>query len=105
MPRGALFSGTVGFGALAMAAQLGINAYGDRATSNSESMSLAQRVAAWTPMKPLTDDEYEKILQQKLLKVEVEISLVDDQLAELRRLRAKQQEQQERATSSADSVV
>jgi hypothetical protein len=55
-------------------------------------------------MKPLTDDEYEKILRQKLFKVEVEMSLVDDQLAELRRLRAKQQE---RATSfeSKDSDV
>ncbi|KAK5049104.1 hypothetical protein LTR84_005527 [Exophiala bonariae] len=66
------------------------------------SRPLMQRIAAWTPMKPLTDDEYEKILQQKLFKVEVEISLVDDQLAELRRLRAKQQE---RAASAKDSDV
>lgn len=96
MPRGALVSGSVGFGVIAMTAQVGIDMFGDRITS-FRSGSLAQRSAAWSPLKPLTDEEYEKILQQKLLKVEVEISLVDDQLAELRGLRAKQKE---RAASS-----
>jgi len=84
-----------------MGAQLGINAFGDRA-SDLQAGSLSKRLAAWSPMKPLTDEEYEKILQQKLLKVEVEISFVEDQIAELRRLRAQQQEP---ASASTDSAV
>lgn len=101
MPRGAFLSGTIGFGVLGMGAQLGINAFGD-SVNGIRPGSFTKRLAAWSPMKALTDEEYEKILQQKLLKVEVEISLVDDQIAELRRLSAQQQG---RASSSTDLVV
>jgi hypothetical protein len=86
---------------MGMAAQVGINVFGNRVHSFQPG-SLTKGLSAWSPMKPLTDEEYEKILQQKLLKVEVEISLVDDQIAELRSLSAKQQE---RVSSSTDSVV
>ena len=38
----------------------------------------------WSPVTPLTDDEYTKFIDEKILKLDVEISLVDDKLAELR---------------------
>lgn len=101
MPRGAFLSGTLGFGVIGMATQVGINIFGDRVHSFQPG-SLTKGLSTWSPMKPLTDEEYEKILQQKLLKVEVEISLVDDQIAELRRLSAQQQE---RLSASTDSAV
>ena len=37
-----------------------------------------------SPLKKLTDKEYEDYLEEKLLKVETEIALIDDRIAELR---------------------
>jgi hypothetical protein len=34
----------------------------------------------WSPMEVLTDERYEEMLQEKLLKIEVEIALVDDRI-------------------------
>ncbi|KAK4146143.1 uncharacterized protein C8A04DRAFT_25953 [Dichotomopilus funicola] len=35
------------------------------------------------PIKPLSDEDYEKILEEKLLKVDVEIALIEDRIKEL----------------------
>ena len=39
---------------------------------------------ALSPVKSLSDKEYEDLLLDKLLKVDVEIALLDDQIADLR---------------------
>ncbi len=46
--------------------------------------SITSRLAALSPMKSLSDKEYEDLLHDKLLKVNVEIALLDDQIADLR---------------------
>ncbi len=38
----------------------------------------------WSPVKVLSDSEYERMLQEKLLRVEAEIALVDESLDELK---------------------
>ncbi len=38
----------------------------------------------WSPVKALSDDEYAKFIDDKILQLEVEISLIDDKLAALR---------------------
>ena len=38
----------------------------------------------WSPMKVLSDAEYEKMLQEKLLRVNAEIALVDESIEALR---------------------
>lgn len=38
----------------------------------------------WSPLTRLTDEEYEKILEEKILKIEVEIALVEDRISHLR---------------------
>ena len=38
----------------------------------------------WSPMKVLSDHEYENMLQEKLLKVNAEIALVDENIKALR---------------------
>jgi hypothetical protein len=38
----------------------------------------------WSPMKVLSDQEYENMLQEKLLKVNAEIALVDENIEALR---------------------
>ena len=38
----------------------------------------------WSPMRVLSDSEYENMLREKLLKVNVEIAMVDDSIEALR---------------------
>lgn len=45
----------------------------------------------WSPLRKLSDEEYENFISEKMLKVEAEIALIDDKIAELREEeRAKQ---------------
>lgn len=39
---------------------------------------------SWTPFKMLTNDEYSDMLKEKMLKVDVEIAILDDKIAALR---------------------
>lgn len=38
----------------------------------------------WSPMKTLTDEEYGNILREKLLRIDAEIALVDEQVEKLK---------------------
>lgn len=38
----------------------------------------------WSPIKPLSDKDYEEILEERLLRVEADIALVDDRIREIR---------------------
>ena len=38
----------------------------------------------WSPMKVLTDEQYEKMLRERLLRVNAEIALVDENIEKLR---------------------
>jgi len=51
-----------------------------------ETTSLWRRVAnsKYSPMKILTDEEYEKVLRGKLLQVEAEIAVIDDDIEKLK---------------------
>jgi hypothetical protein len=64
--------------------------------------TLVQRFAKskWSPMSVLTDEQYEEMLQEKLLKVEAEIAIIDERIEGAKRqaieaeARRKLQEQQ-----------
>jgi hypothetical protein len=43
----------------------------------------------WSPLKKLTDREYIEMMEEKMLKLDVEIALIDDRIAELRLAAAK----------------
>lgn len=45
------------------------------------------------PLRQLTDDEYLEMMREKILKLDVEIALIDDRIAELRALEHKQQQE------------
>lgn len=49
----------------------------------------------WSPVTFLTDEEYEKILEEKLLRVEVEIAIVNDNIKELREAEEQARKQPE----------
>lgn len=38
----------------------------------------------WSPVTPLTDREYEKMLEDKILNIDAQVALIDDRIAELR---------------------
>ena len=45
----------------------------------------------WSPLRKMSDEEYEGYMSERMLKVEAEIALIDDKIAELRaEERAKQ---------------
>ncbi|KAI6791123.1 hypothetical protein KC363_g2406 [Hortaea werneckii] len=56
---------------------------------------------SWTPIKYVTNDEYADMLREKMLKIDVEIAVLDDKIAELK----KQQVQEEAAVASAPQTV
>ena len=53
-----------------------------------EKRTLTQWVAAqrWSPFSILTDAQYEDILRDKILKLDVEIAIVDDKIAALKEM-------------------
>ncbi|KAF9877470.1 hypothetical protein CkaCkLH20_05170 [Colletotrichum karsti] len=44
--------------------------------------------SSWSPLKKLSDDEYRGMLDEKMLKIDAEIALIDDKIAELRAAKA-----------------
>lgn len=47
----------------------------------------------WSPLKKLTDAEYIDLMEEKILRVDADIALVDDRIADLRIAEKKAQEQ------------
>ena len=41
-------------------------------------------LSKWTPLKKLTDKEYEDLMGEKILKIEADIALIDDRMTDLR---------------------
>lgn len=57
----------------------------------------------WSPLKKLTDEEYISMMEEKMLKVETEIALIDDRIAALRETQkaAKDEESERRQGGSS----
>jgi hypothetical protein len=53
--------------------------------AQSASKPLLQRMAdsRWVPLKSLSDEEYKRILNEKLLSIEAEIALLDEKILEI----------------------
>lgn len=49
---------------------------------NQEKKSIFS--SRWSPLKKLTDDEYRHVMSEKMLKLDAEIALIDEKIAELR---------------------
>lgn len=65
--------------------------------------TLMQKIARskWSPMKVLSDEEYEDMMRERILKVDVEIALLKDSIAALRN--EKEQEDNKRRESPTES--
>jgi len=94
---------TVFFGGLGY---IGQNTYNSLDASHTASVEAAavkvgpdenflQRMAKkkWSPMKELKDDEYEAMIREKILRVDAEIALIDEDLEQLRAASSTSSEQ------------
>lgn len=69
--------GLVGAGGQAIAN----SSFASQASKNNEGSSWLSKLS---PLKRLTDEEYIDMMKEKILKVEVDIALIDDRIAELK---------------------
>ena len=84
--RSNIIPGAIVMGLMGFAGQYGYDTFSTRAASDPEKGSLLQRFAAmkWVPLKSLSNEEYEKMLSERLLSTEAEIALIDERIAKLR---------------------
>ncbi|EXJ56286.1 uncharacterized protein A1O5_12553 [Cladophialophora psammophila CBS 110553] len=103
LPRGSLVTGSIMFGVIAALSQAGLNAAEGSPSITQLSSRLGNGFAAFTPMKSLSDKEYEDLLLDKLLRVEAEIGVLDDKIAILRAARNEHVSSQKKEPQSRPS--
>ena len=85
--RANVLPGVLVWGALGLAGQFGVDVLSPRleASEDTVSRSLVDRITSskWSPMTRLSDEEYEGILKERLLRVEADIALVDEDIMKL----------------------
>ncbi|KAL3417732.1 hypothetical protein PVAG01_10742 [Phlyctema vagabunda] len=95
--RGHVIPGAIMFALFGAAGQFLFNK-ADARNSELVEMSPEQKHkdswlnSKWSPMKILSDGEYEEMLQEKLLRVNVEIAMIDESIAALRNQEPEQTE-------------
>ncbi|KAK3997699.1 hypothetical protein QBC44DRAFT_71263 [Cladorrhinum sp. PSN332] len=65
----------------------GGQAYANRRAAKAEVESSADKNgfwAKWSPITQLSDEDYEKLLEERLLRVEADIAIIDDHIKQLR---------------------
>ncbi|KIY01851.1 uncharacterized protein Z520_01989 [Fonsecaea multimorphosa CBS 102226] len=87
LPRGSLVTGSIMFGVIAALSQAGLNTTQGSSSIAQLSSRLKSGFATFSPMKSLSDKEYEDLLLDKLLRIEAEIAVLDDKIASLRAAR------------------
>ena len=77
-----LIPGMLVFSALGAGSQAVFN-YTERSEQTSEAKTGFLH-SKWSPVTPLSDQEYAKVLEEQVLKIDTEIALIDDSIASLR---------------------
>lgn len=93
MPSSMLFCGVVAGGG-----QILVNSIASRKKKESDDDSSFFD-SKWSPLKRLTDSEYTHMMDEKMLKVEADIALIDERIAVLR-----EQEKREAQTASQSNT-
>ncbi|KAH8178588.1 Beta-ketoacyl synthase [Sarocladium implicatum] len=79
--------------------QIGVNYWSSQAPKQAGEDDSWLR-SKWSPLKKLTDKEYIEMMEEKRLKLDVEIALIDDRIADLRLAQAKSDEEQSQASKT-----
>ncbi|KAI9678546.1 MAG: hypothetical protein M1817_005603 [Caeruleum heppii] len=65
-----------------------------RHSRRMQKVAVDKRPASkWSPVKVLTDEQYDRMLQEKSLSIEAEIATLDEAIAELRNEQRRREEQ------------
>ncbi|KAI1464739.1 uncharacterized protein F4812DRAFT_152569 [Daldinia caldariorum] len=78
-----ILPGMLVFGTLGAAGGYAAELFRGRSKGDSKAKS-SWLDSKWSPMKRLTDKEYEEMLEEKILRINAEISIIDDNIASLR---------------------
>lgn len=71
------------FSIFGAAGQVAVARWGASSEASREDKS-AGWLSKWIPLKKLTDQEYEVILEEKILRVDAEIAIIDEHIADLK---------------------
>jgi hypothetical protein len=85
--RANILPGAAMIGLMGLAGQSAYNLFSEgQRSESSPRRSIIQRLteSEWAPLKALSDQQYEEMLQQKLLKIDVELSMIDEKIATLK---------------------
>ena len=79
-------------GILGLGFQAGVETF-THDTSGPRQKSILDSIASsrWVPLKSLSDEEYDQILRERLLKTEAELSMVNDEITDLKARAARKQ--------------
>ena len=87
MPAAIVFS-TLGAGG-----QYAYNAFAKDGAQVENKEKKSWLDSKWSPLTPLTDEHYVSILEEKILRIDAEIAIIDDNLAGIRAEQKKKQEE------------
>jgi hypothetical protein len=78
------------YGLAAAGGQVAVNLIAGQKRVDKEEHSSSWLSSPWSPLQKLSDEEYVSMMQEKILRVDADIALIDDRIAKLR------EEQQEK---------
>lgn len=83
--------------------QYAYNAYTRTADSRAEKKANKKSWldSKWSPLTPLTDKQYESLLEEKILRIDAEIAIIDDNIAIIRAEEAKKQQEIKKPSTAA----
>jgi hypothetical protein len=76
-------------GIAATISQAGIDTLNHAKPFSRMTTALGNSFAKFNPVQSLSDEQYESLMRDKLLKIDVEIALLDDQIAKLQATQGK----------------
>ena len=82
--RSSIIPGAVMFGLFGATGQALSQSYQASREANASKPKTSILDSEWSPLKRLSDEQYEALLQEKILKIDVELALIDDKITELR---------------------
>jgi hypothetical protein len=84
--RSNIIPGAIVLGLFGLVAQYGFNVLSDMSAANAGKGSLLQQFSEmkWSPLKPLSNQDYERMLNEKLMSTEAEIAIVDERISALK---------------------
>lgn len=80
--------------------QIGVNRLTSPREQHAENFWVRMAKKEWSPITVMTDEEYLKVLEERMLKIDAEISIFDDRIADL-----KTQQREEEVQDSPVNVL